>query len=168
MSSQQENPLEVLHRLAADGKTVLVFFAFFSRFEYALKRSGFLVKNKDEASPDWDAFANDLRGRLDAITDPCFRDAVAFLQNEPPRKQVLVGGAPDWAENPRATGEHHENYLLRLVRTIRNNLFHGGKYGSAPVADDARNSKLLAAGVTVLSHCLALSPEVEAVFKETA
>ena len=27
-----------------------------------------------------------------------------------------------------------ENYVLRLVRVVRNNLFHGGKYQSGPFA----------------------------------
>jgi hypothetical protein len=43
--------------LATDRDLVFAFFAAYSRFEYALKRSGFL-KAQDKAQPDWDKFAS--------------------------------------------------------------------------------------------------------------
>ncbi len=32
-----------------------------------------------------------------------------------------------WEKNSKSNGESDERYLLRLVRDVRNNLFHGGK-----------------------------------------
>lgn len=56
--------------------------------------------------------------------------------------------------------------MLRLVRVVRNNLFHGGKYQSGPFDEIARNENLLEAAITVLSHCLALSDPVREAFEE--
>ena len=39
-----------------------------------------------------------------------------------------------------------------MLRTIRNNLFHGGKHGDLEVDDKERNLKLLLLGKTVLDQ----------------
>ncbi len=86
---------------------------------------------------------------------------------EPPGTQVASETDLDFKPTIQGNGEHHENFVLRLVRTIRNNLFHGGKYPLRPVDDDARNPRLLEAGITVLEQCLDLSERVRETFKET-
>ena len=53
----------IIEALDADRDLLLQFFVLFSRFEYSLKRSGFL-KTGDEAKPDWDDYAKSLRGVL--------------------------------------------------------------------------------------------------------
>ena len=142
-------------------KTDLVFqfFAFFSRFEYALKRSGFL-KNNRKAEPDWNKYANSLYGCFTNVDDKAFRDAIEFLLDAPPQTQVVAHkNTLDWEDTPKGEGEHCEDYVLRLVRVVRNNLFHGGKYPIpvGPLDDAARNEDLLNAGITILDHCLTLS-----------
>lgn len=77
-----------------------------------------------------------------------------------------VTGELDWVDTRQGTGESNERYVLRLVTTIRNNLFHGGKYPKAPVSEVARNKKLLDAGIVVMNHCLELSDPVRAIFNE--
>ncbi len=103
------------------------FFAFFSRFEYALKRAGFL-KNGDKAEPCWDRFANSVRNRLFTKADSEFQAGREYLMRKPPDTQVVVNGGLGWRSTPKGDGESDEQYLLRLVRIVRNNLFHGGKY----------------------------------------
>jgi hypothetical protein len=56
---------------------------------------------------------------------------------------------------------------LRLVRDVRNNLFHGGKYLKTPVDGAARRNKdLLQACLTVLAECRSVDTWVNAFFEE--
>ena len=159
----------VIDSLVGDRELVLRFFAFFSRFEYSLKRTGFL-KAGDKAEPDWNTYANSLRGHFGTVKHKEFCDAVAFLLKDPPKTQIVSGTNLDWIDTVQGNGEHHERYILRLVNTVRNNLFHGGKY-PVPIgsmSDVGRNRKLLEAAMSVLTQCLVLSAPVRAAFEETA
>jgi hypothetical protein len=72
--------------------------------------------------------------------------------------------------DPQGT-ESDERYLLRLVRDVRNNLFHGGKYPAptGPVDGEVlRNSKLLKACLTILDRCQSLHADVSRVFEEAS
>ena len=162
-------PDEIIEALGIDRDLVLRFLGVFSRFEFALKRSGFL-KGSEQAEADWDAYAKSLRGTFRSVEDTRFTETVAFFLKAPPRKQVVSGGDIDWKDTQIGDGEHQENYVLRLVRVVRNNLFHGGKYPIpvGPLEDVGRNHKLLEASLAVLTQCLQLSPGLRAVFDETA
>jgi len=157
----------VISALAPDADIVFQFFAFFSRFEYSLKRSGFL-KPGERAEVNWDAYANTLRGRFAEMENHTFREAIDFLRRESPKTQVVDQGELSWRDTVQGTGECHERYILRLVQTVRNNLFHGGKYPLplGPVTDVARNRHLLQASIAVLSECLKLSECVRAMFED--
>lgn len=148
--------------LVDDREVVFEFFAVFSRFEYALKRSDFLEHDDGRAEPNWDTFANTLRGRLADVRDPAFLEARRFLLSEPPKTQIAAQRQLGWEDTTRGPGESEERYLLRLVSTIRNNLFHGGKYPYpfGPIEEPSRDRRLLQAGVVVLQACLSLSPQV--------
>jgi hypothetical protein len=163
------DPSKIIDALVADRDVVLRFFALFSRFEYSLKRSGFL-KTGEKAEPNWDTYSNSIRGRFEGIQDQVFQDAVAFLVKEPPKTQVVTGSALNWKATVQGNGECHERFVLRLVTTVRNNLFHGGKYPPplGPMNDVARNRRLLEAGITVLMQCLELSSRVRSAFEEAA
>jgi len=167
--SAMTEPEDIVESLGIDRVLVLRFFGVFSRFEYSLKRSGF-VRGHDRVEPDWDTYANGLRGKFQSVDDPGFSDAVKVLVDAPPRKQILSGSSLDWKDTAVEAGEQHESYVLRLVRIVRNNLFHGGKYPVpvGPLEDVGRNSLLLEASLTVLKQCLRLSPDLQAVFEETA
>ncbi len=143
------------------------YFAVFSRFEYALKRSGFLRTRNGAAQADWDCYANSLKGRFADAQNPYFRQAITFLKQRPPRKQVVnESGSLGWADSIQDMSESDEKFLLRLARVIRNNLFHGGKFPTGPVDDDARNRDLIKAGIAVLTECLSLSPNIKEKFEE--
>jgi hypothetical protein len=147
--------------LAEDMELIFRFFAFFSRFEYALKRATFLKKKK-KAEPDWDKYANTLKGQLVKVNDKRCRSAYTYLKNAPPQQQVVIGSQLTWEDSTQGHGEFEERYILRLVATVRNNLFHGGKYPYpiGPIPDVARNRKLLNASIVILEQCLILSPDV--------
>jgi hypothetical protein len=162
-------PIKIIDALVLDRDLVLRFFAVYSRFEYSLKRSGFLKTGK-KAEPNWDTYANSLRGCFGEVQDQAFRDAVEFLMKEPPKTQIVRGSNLDWKDTVQGDGEYHERFVLRLVSTVRNNLFHGGKY-PVPVGsmdDVARNRRLFEAGITVLTQCLELNAQVRSTFEEVA
>lgn len=154
--------------LVEDHEPVFAFFAVFSRFEYALKRSGFLKRDAGRAEPNWDAFVNSLGGRLVRVGDAQFIEARRILLSKPPKTQVVAQGQLGWQDTEPRRGESEERYLLRLVRTVRNNLFHGGKYPFGPVEEASRDKQLLRASNAILQACLALSPQVDSLFKEAA
>ena len=132
---------------------ILRFVLFYSRFEYALKRSGF-VSAVDPSRPtaDWNLFADLIHatGALDAS----FRDRAQALLSRAPNKQVFVDGVLQWV--PLKTGP--ERSLVRRVtdclRVVRNNLMHGGKYPDAPVIEPGRNSMLLSSGIAAMNALL--------------
>ncbi len=96
-----------------------------------------------------------------------FTQAIAFLKKAPPKKQIaLPSGHLDWADSNQG-GDTDEQFVLRLIRVVRNNLFHGGKFPMRPVSDEARHRELLEAGIVVMAQCLALSKNVSDVFEET-
>ena len=144
----------------ADRDLVFEFFAVFSRFEYALKRDGFLrTSQHGQAQPDWNKYGATLRGRFCGVRCRRFQDACKYLKTKPPKKQIVDHSSLGWQGNPKGPSESDEQYILRLVRTVRNNLFHGGKH---PCPNDtARNNKLLDVSLIVLQACLDLSPEVQ-------
>ena len=145
------------------------FFIVFARFEYALKCSGYLRGDDEHAQADWNKFACDLGDAFDPDRTQRLRVAVDYLRNEPPRKQVVQGERLGW----KSTGlsGNQLDALLVLVRHVRNNLFHGGKFHPVSkgareddlperVLEPARDEELLGHSLVILAECLRLSPEV--------
>jgi hypothetical protein len=153
-----------------DTDLLLAFTLEFSRFEYSLKRAGFLIQNSEDAKPDWDSFAVEIRGRVD-FSDTRLTSVVHVLEARPPRKQIRTPtGELGWRDAPRGDGEAREAYLLRLVRIVRNNLFHGGKFPSptGPLLEPARDRELVEGSLRLLAVCRCLVPRVDAFFREAA
>jgi hypothetical protein len=55
-------------------------------------------------------------------------------------------------------GEEH--YVLELVKAVRNNLFHGGKYPEEHIEELERNAVLLRAALRILDGCYQLRPDL--------
>ena len=155
---------------ALNTKLVYRFFVCFSRFECALKRSDFLkaTGKNNRAEPDWEKYASSLDGCFDNVDDKNFRAAVKLLRDKPPQTQIVYGRNLKWKETPVKTGEIDEEYVLRLVRLVRNNLFHGGKYPTGPIEEPARNEDLLEAVITILNHCLTFNDVVRQAYDDVA
>jgi hypothetical protein len=58
-------------------------------------------------------------------------------------------------------GESEEAYVLRLLKTARNNLFHSGKYPDGPIAEVARDRDILHTALTILDGCYELHDGVK-------
>jgi hypothetical protein len=132
----------------------LEFMATFARFEFALKKSGYARGDDSQVSPDWDAFANDL-GKFDAAVLAPILGACPYLQQHPPKKQVLDNGIIRWVDRQGTSGSAVGDVLLS-VRTVRNNVFHGGKFPDGMITDPLRDEHLIRDCVAVLQSLLQL------------
>ncbi len=160
-----------------DRELLLNFFLTFARFEYALKASGLFKRTNPqrndpsrppEAQPDWDTFAVSLRCAFQPDRTETLKRACEYISDSPPSKQVIIDDAPSWETPVRPSHESDVEFLLRMVRCVRNNLFHGGKHNNEVHEDTERTEMLLKSSLTILDECLALSPRVKAMFDEAA
>ena len=150
---------EALDRLA------LELFLTFARFEYALKAAGFCERRRDDrASADWTTFAQSVSDLLNNPPAPDLQEAIKYIVDEPPKKQIIRDGTLGWRDGlPPTQPGNQADLVLVLVRRVRNNLFHGGKF-SHHWFDPERSELLLKHSLTILLGCLAASPEVHAAF----
>jgi len=158
------SPIDVIQNIAKseDRSLVIVFFLFFSRFEYALKRTGYLTDNA-EAKACWDTYAHKHSSILSACQEKGFCNAVKLIEKSPPKKQKNVAGHLTW-EIDNFQGKFDLNRILTLVCRIRNNLFHGSKFPNEAEEDVSRNHDLIAAGLTVLQTCIDSDPDLRKIF----
>lgn len=124
------------------------FFYWFSRFEFALKENGFLRNEVpgSRAEPGWNSFVNRFEGYY------TLSDAGASLVRENPRRQMVGHHGfefryVDFDDQPSDLGR-----IVRLLKTVRNNLFHGGKHGAEGWDDPNRTRKLLTLSITILNE----------------
>lgn len=159
------NCKQLLSELGVDKELVMEFFVVFSRFEFALKRAGCLKTDNGRAKPDWTKFTADYEKTFDPEKKPRLREAWNYLENEPPMIQVVVDGKLDFRVDERLRDMSPFRKATEAVRTVRNNLFHGGKFPNSGVVDDpARKTKLLKKCTILLNEMLVLAPDVKAHF----
>ncbi len=121
------------------------FFYWFSRFEFALKENGYAKKGPyDAALPDWEKFR-----------DTCSENYIASreasnLLAAAPKRQVLVGNTCKWEKTDLSREKTDLGKVILVLKTIRNNLFHGGKSSQEDWDDPDRNLFLLENGKAVL------------------
>ena len=153
---------------------VIEFFVTFSRFEYALKRLGFLEKRED-VKVKWNDFADKIESKFDArLKDKNFehlREAVDYLIKQPPRNLVknAEGFKPNlcWKISDPSQGSLIRNVLI-LAGRVRNNLFHGekpsvvvgGSYETAKNHDADRDEKLIRHSLVIIETCINIDPDV--------
>ncbi len=161
--------------VTVDRELLLDFFLTFARFEFALKSAGLFVKRRShkkevtyEAKPDWDSFARQLNGVFRPDANPRLRQACDHLLINPPWREVVRGGALRWDSAAESDQLSEVERLLRYVRRVRNNLFHGGKFTSVPASDLGRNAALLADSLIILRECLNLAEGVRAEYESAA
>ncbi|TPJ41047.1 hypothetical protein [Mesorhizobium sp. B2-7-1] len=143
--------------LQIDLQLALDFFLIYSRFEYAAKDNGHVQKS---ATPIELKLAHgSLAGRINSdfetriASDDTLKKAVAYYENEPPKKQIWDGKKPDWKETVQQEPMRSERLLIWLTR-VRNNLFHGGK-GFAPESKKIeRDTFLLQHGLVIIQAVL--------------
>ena len=122
------------------------FFFWFSRFEFALKEAR-ILKNLEpgaNAEPGWTRFINDCKDhyRIGAAGEA--------LIAANPQRQVVTESDLDYRDVGFNSNASDLERVVRLAQTVRNNLFHGGKHGSAYWNDADRMRLLLKTTIAVL------------------
>ena len=144
----------IIDLLDVPKELTLEFLGTFARFEYALKRAGYVQGDDKRVSADWDRFAREI-----ATLDPAFLAPVLecceYLQEHPPKKQVLRDRRLQWVLRGGGAGSAVGEIILN-VRTVRNNLFHGGKFPEGPVDEPFRDRQLVTDCIAVLDCLLTL------------
>lgn len=115
------------------------FFYWFSRFEFALKEALYLEDDKvgARAMPGWEKFFTDWQDRY------TLTPASQKLIDAKPHRQVVGPNGLDVAEVRFDDKPSDLVKVIRLAKTVRNNLFHGGKHGSAYWDDPDRMRTLI-------------------------
>jgi len=164
--SRDSTAIDLLPPSQADRNLTYEFLTFFARMEFALKHAGYLKANPDRAEPDWTGYAHTLDGTFKGRLSAEFQQALRYLDEHPPKKQIAPDRKLGWKTPERLGVTSHEKWILDLVKIVRNNLFHGGKFPDpvGPVPEPSRDHRLLTACLAVLLECLELSPDVKAAF----
>jgi hypothetical protein len=155
-----------------DSQASYVFFITFSRFEYALKNCGYLKKTTakiPKAESDWDNFARTNESKFNHKKNGELYNAVEYFISHPPKLQIRnSSGGVGWLDNNLYTEKNCGDleWLLVMVRRIRNNLFHGGKYPGFPIEEPSRNKDLLNHSIIILNECLQLESRISDCFFE--
>ncbi|TFH31317.1 MAG: hypothetical protein E4G98_00275 [Promethearchaeota archaeon] len=149
---------EIYQRVDFDRELVFKFFIVFSLFEYSLKRGGFLTRGQSgEAQPDWKGFANSIHPQFDPQATPEMGTAVNYMLNRPVMKQIPSNNNLVYTQRQRPQNMNDTEWLSVLIRGVRNNLFHGGKFRYAR----PRDPDLITNSLVVLETWAQLQPDVE-------
>ena len=123
------------------------FFFWFSRFEAALKETGFLKNDAEgsKAEPNWESFVKKY-----AETYVPTKSGKELIALAPERQIVGVGKTLSWRPVGIEDCKTELCKIVRMLTTIRNNVFHGGKSGGAGWDQPNRTEALLDAATSEL------------------
>jgi hypothetical protein len=144
------------------------FFATFARFEFALKKAGYVRSKPDgtRVAPDWDSFTNDLVATFNSADWTPILESCKYLRNKPPQRQALLGGKLGWKKQKKPSGPAIRG-VIESVCIVRNNVFHGCKFHGGEFPEPVRNTTLIDNCLQVLEGLLRmpLPKDVAEIFK---
>lgn len=143
---------------------IFLFLITFSRFECALKESSFHNHSPQRLEPDWDLFIKSIRDEFNPNITTELKKAVNYILNHPPKIQIYDNNCVMWKQR-EFTNEPLINKLSIYIRSIRNNLFHGGKFNGTFKEDESRNYQLLNNSIIILNNWLNLNDVVKENFQ---
>ena len=159
--------MEYSERTSLNRELVLDFFLVLSRMEFALKLEGYSTGDDKTVKPDWDSFAKDISKSFSCENNEALSTAIDYYLAYPPQKQILDKGQLSWVSSlPNNTTEIEK--VIILVRRVRNNLFHGGKYNGQVHEETERNELLLQMGITIIKEAIHCSQKVEKAYNGSA
>ena len=132
----------------------------YGAFEHALKDIGLRQTRHGAVYGDWDAMALAIERPFRKLQSAALREAIYYLLNKPPRKQIEAGGQVRWKEVVRSPGLSDTQYLFRIVARVRNNLAHGAKLAQRDLADKERDRRLVEYADRVLKASVVLDPRI--------
>lgn len=125
----------------------------YGSMEYALKRSGFLRKGRDDAQADWAQFAATLGDEFMVEA----RNIAPTLIGNPPRKLLAAG--LKWSEPRGSALETVVELIVEGVCRVRNSYIHGEKFTGSPDPDQwRRDATLVAEALAVLTAAATYVP----------
>jgi hypothetical protein len=129
------------------------FFFWFSRFEFALKENGFLEQHKpdSDAQPGWKEFEKKYHTGYEPSGN-----ARRLVQLAPKKQVVGRSDTLEWKTITFPPNTPELRKVVQFLKTIRNNLFHGGKHGGEDWDDKPRTAELLSVGKSVLDELATL------------
>lgn len=144
--------------------TAKEFFAVFSRFECALKSANYFYRYRDEhieendcqrIGADWSKYAIYLEKNEDIKTK--IIDSAKYLLDNSPKIQCIKNETKEikWT-NPKRKNKTEIEWIFYLLKLVRNNLFHGGKYenGQDGSYNSSHDENLLQTCLKILYICL--------------
>ncbi|SQD77603.1 hypothetical protein [Moritella yayanosii] len=137
------------------------FFKLFARIEYSLKASGFHCGNGN-ATANWENFALSIDEKFTSVTVESFKEAVKYIKEHPPKKQIISDGSIEWLTIPPQS-KCEADLILLYIRRVRNNLFHGGKF-NGHWFEPERSEELITHSIVILHKAISLSVNVKAAF----
>ncbi|MNG51905.1 hypothetical protein D3C81_12980 [compost metagenome] len=126
------------------------FFMEFARYEFCLKMTG-LTQGDGDAKANWDRYALEVEEIIVSPGTPELTDAIDYILTHPPKKQIVREGVLSWDDTP-VQGRNRALQIFVLIRRIRNNLFHGGKFNGRWFEPE-RSELLMQHSLTVLRVC---------------
>jgi len=152
-------------RLNVDPKLACEFLGVFARFEFALKAGGFADGDANGVGPKWHEFAQAIDAHFNPAKSPALNQAVDYLLNQPPKKQVLINNLIAWRDAPPDANLCRTERVLLMLRRVRNNLFHGGKFLAPESTASDRDKLLVQHSLTILTACISLHGQVAAAYE---
>lgn len=131
---------------------LLEFFVAFSRFEFALKDLGYIRENRSYVAPDWWRYAEESAALPDPESQAELKEAIHYLSEYPPKSLINDRGTLVWRQEEFDDGLSVEERLIRRVKTVRNNLFHGSKFSGGELENPERNENLVWCSLIILEH----------------
>jgi hypothetical protein len=130
------------------------YFFWYSRFEFALKENKYLKSFQvgSQAEACWKKLEDKYKTQYQASNE-----ARQLIRLHPKRQIVSEDGGLTWQKVGISHCSTDLCKVIAMLKTIRNNLFHGGKHGDAEVDDKQRNLKLLTFGKAVLDQLAKLA-----------
>lgn len=164
-SSQEDHEVDaVFNFLKMPPDLACDFLGIFARSEYALKAADFARGDEKQAEADWDTFAQAIADDFDLSKNPNLWTAVDYLLTKPPKKLILKNQTLEFFDAPPDKNQRKAQQALLMVRRVRNNLFHGGKFLPVPAGDPDRDKLLVEHSLTVLHACRQLHSTVAAAY----
>ncbi len=142
------------------------FFILFSRFECCLKREQY-NKWEGKAEANWGCFWKLNKDKIikDIIksSDSKIKTSVNYLFMNQPDKQFI--NSSWWIYwNSKSIEAFNPHWLINIINTIRNNLFHWGKYNDGPCIWAERNKELLEHWIIILEELVKIDPKIKSNF----
>lgn len=139
---------------------IFQFFKAFSRFEFALKVNGyFQYPTGNRSDPGWSSFYRVYEEDYQLCTWE-----MELLENLPKRQKKDCEGDLTWENLSFKPDASELSQLILAIKTMRNNLFHGGKCGDPDWDTPERIKFLLQRGLKTLSHLKDLDERIKGEF----